>query len=142
MLPMYDTEAHDRSPQALALIDAVRQADGLLLASPGYHGAVSGMIKNALDYVEDLRTAERPYLTGRPVGLISVAHGWQTAVGTLHQLRSIVHALRGWPSPLGVAVNDSAGLIGADAAQSDPNIVRQLETVGREIAEMAALLKR
>ena len=41
---------------------AYRWADGLLVASPGYHGGISGMMKNALDYVEDLRADERVYL--------------------------------------------------------------------------------
>ncbi len=140
MLPIYDTETADRTPGTTALIDAIRRADGLIIASPGYHGGISGMIKNALDYVEDLRRDDRPYLDGRPVGLIGVAHGWQTAVGTLHQLRQVVHSLRGWPSPLGVAINDSSGLMGTDASDSDETVVRQLQTMGEQVAEMAALL--
>ncbi len=140
MLPIYDTESSDRTPETAALLDAVRRADGLIIASPGYHGGVSGMLKNVLDYIEDLRKDERPYLDGRTVGVIGVAHGWQTAVGTLHQLRQAVHSLRGWPTPLGVAINDAAGLIGADASDSDETVVRQLQTMGEQVAEMAALL--
>jgi FMN reductase len=41
----------------------VERADGIVIASPGYHGGISGMVKNALDYLEDLRDAPRPYLT-------------------------------------------------------------------------------
>lgn len=140
MLPIYDTESSDRTPETTGLLDAVRRADGLIIASPGYHGGVSGMLKNVLDYVEDLRRDERPYLDGRAVGLIGVAHGWQTAVGTLHQLRQVVHSLRGWPTPLGVAINDSSGLIRTDASDSDETVVRQLQTMGVQVAEMASLL--
>lgn len=140
MLPIYDTESSGRTPETSALVDAVRRADGLIIASPGYHGGVSGMLKNVLDYVEDLRRDERPYLDGRAVGLIGVAHGWQTAVGTLQQLRQVVHSLRGWPTPLGVAINDSSGLIRTDASDSDETVVRQLQTMGEQVAEMAALL--
>lgn len=142
MLPIYDTETSDRTPETAALIDAVRRADGLIIASPGYHGGVSGMLKNVLDYVEDLRRDERPYLDGRAVGLIGVAHGWQTAVGTLQQLRQVVHSLRGWPTPLGVAINDASGLIRTDASDSDETVVRQLQTMGEQVAEMAARLHR
>ena len=140
MLPIYDTESSDRTPETASVVDAVRRADGLIIASPGYHGGVSGMLKNVLDYVEDLRRDDRPYLDGRPVGLIGVAHGWQTAVGTLQQLRQVVHSLRGWPTPLGVAINDSSGLIRTDASDSDETVVRQLQTMGEQVAEMAALL--
>jgi FMN reductase len=98
-------------------LDAVRQADGIVICSPGYHGGVSGLVKNALDWVEELRTDERPYFDGRAVGLIVVADGWQATMTTLTSLRSIVHALRGWPTPLGVAINaaDPASVAGAEA---------------------------
>jgi FMN reductase len=141
LVPLYDTETSDRTPETVAIIDALRQADGVLIASPGYHGSFSGMVKNALDYAEDLRHDARPYLEDRAVGLIAVAHGWQTAVGTLNQLREVVHALRGWPAPLGVAVNDSAGLIGDDADSTDPAVVRQLMTMGRQVVTFATAMR-
>jgi FMN reductase len=138
MLPIYDTESAERDPGTRAFVEAVRAADGLLLSSPGYHGAMSGMIKNALDYVEDLRNDERPYLDGRAIGLIAVAHGWQTAVGTLNQLRQVAHSLRAWPAPLGVAINDSVGAIGDGPDTTDPSALRQLQTVGRQVVQFAA----
>jgi FMN reductase len=141
LVPLYDTETSDRTPETVAIIDALRRADGVLIASPGYHGSFSGMVKNALDYAEDLRHDDRPYLEDRAVGLIAVAHGWQTAVGTLNQLREVVHALRGWPAPLGVAVNDSAGLIGDDADSTDPAVVRQLVTMGRQVVTFATAMR-
>lgn len=141
LLPIYDTETTDRTPETIALVDALRRADGVLIASPGYHGSISGMVKNVLDYAEDLRHDDRPYLEDRAVGLISVAHGWQTAVGTLNQLREVVHALRGWPAPLGVAINDSAGLIGDDADTTDPAVVRQCRTMGQQVVTFAIAMR-
>ena len=67
---------------------ALRDADAVVVGSPGYHGAVSGLVKNALDYIEDLREDPRVYLDNTPWGCISCAYGWQAAVGTLGQLRS------------------------------------------------------
>jgi FMN reductase len=141
MLPIYDTESDDRTPDTHTLVEAMRSADGVLIASPGYHGSVSGMVKNALDYAEDLRFDARPYLEHRAVGLISVAHGWQTAVGTLNQLRLVVHALRGWPTPLGVAINDAAGLIGTEVEGTDPAVLRQLRTMGQQVMDFAAVMR-
>lgn len=104
-LPFYEPDQAVRTAEARELVDAMRRADALVIGSPGYHGGVAGMIKNALDYAEDLRDDERPYFHGRPVGCIATAAGWQGAASTLASLRSIVHALRGWPTPLGVLVN-------------------------------------
>ena len=92
----------------IRLLDAVRVCDGLIIASLCYHGSVSGLVKNALDHLEELRTAERPYLEGRPVGCIVIADGVQAVGTTLSSLRSIVHALRGWPTPFGLAMDSRA----------------------------------
>jgi FMN reductase len=100
-LPMY--APGPRGARAAALVDALRHADGVILASPAYHGTISGLVKNALDYAEDLR--EAGYLDGLAVGCIAAAGGPQAAASTLTGLRTVVHALRGWPTPLGVAVD-------------------------------------
>lgn len=102
-LPMYTGASDD--PAVHKMVDAVRVADAVVIATPGYHGGMSGLVKNALDHLEALREDDRPYLDGRPVGLIVAASGWQACGTTLDSARSVVHALRGWPTPLGVTVN-------------------------------------
>ncbi|MCX8477856.1 MAG: NAD(P)H-dependent oxidoreductase [Sphingomonas sp.] len=86
-------------------LEALRTADAVIVGSPGYHGTLSGLVKTALDYVEQLRGDERVYLDGLPVGLIATAGGWQASVSTLQALRTITHSLRGWPTPMGLAIN-------------------------------------
>jgi len=139
VLPLYDPEKRDRSDRAAALVAALREADALLIATPGYHGTVSGMVKNALDYVEDLRDDDRSYLSGLPVGCIAVAHGWQASVATLQTLRTCAHALRGWPTPMGAALNASMpGLFDrTTGACMDESARFQLETVGRQVVDFA-----
>jgi FMN reductase len=104
-LPIYDPQDEEGVDARRELVDAVRQADGVIISSPGYHGSISGLIKNALDGLEDLRADQRPYLDGRAVGLIVTADGWQAGGSTLAALRAIVHALRGWPTPFGALLN-------------------------------------
>ena len=132
-LPLFSPSDGQRSPEALELIEAVRVADGLIIASPGYHASISGMVKNALDYLEDLSDDERPYLAGRGVGCIATGAGWQAAVSTLAAVRSIVHALRGWPTPLGAAINTAPG----GTAEDERRASFQLETIGAEVVEFA-----
>ena len=116
-LPPYHSGA--RLPdEARDYVEAVRRADALVISSPGYHGTVSGLVKNALDYLEELRGDQRPYLDGRAVALVAVARGWQASVATLGTLRQVVHALRGWPTPLGLSINSSATTFD-DAGRTD-----------------------
>jgi FMN reductase len=137
VLPFYDPAAPERSPLANRLVEELRAADGVVLVSPGYHGAISGLVKNALDYIEDMRDDPRPYLHGRAVGCVAIAHGWQASVNTLVSLRSIVHALRGWPTPLGATVNSRNVLFGPDGNCSDEQVAESLRTIGQQVVEFA-----
>ncbi len=137
VLPFYDPAVLDRSGLAHRLVAALREADGVVLVSPGYHGTVSGLVKNALDYVEDLRADPRPYLDGRAVGCVAMALGWQASVTTLTALRSIVHALRGWPTPLGAALNSVEVNFDDRGVPSDPTVERTLRTIGEQVVQFA-----
>ncbi|RLK59943.1 NADPH-dependent FMN reductase [Actinokineospora cianjurensis] len=137
VLPFYDPAVPDRTDAARRLVDELREADGVILVSPGYHGTVSGLVKNALDYVEDLREDERVYLDGRAVGCVATAAGWQAAVNTLTALRSVTHALRGWPTPLGAAINTIGTKFDETGGCTDPNVPTTLRTIGLQVAEFA-----
>ncbi len=136
-LPHYAPESEQRTDEQRELIEAVRRADALIIATPGYHGGVSGLVKNALDTLEDLRDDERPYLDGRAAGCIVTAYGWQAAGSVLTSLRSIVHALRGWPTPFGAGINTLETRFDSADSCSDPKVAEQLATVGRQAAEFA-----
>jgi FMN reductase len=136
-LPMYVPGAAGRGERARALVAALGRADGVIVASPAYHGTVSGLVKNALDHVEDLREARRPYLDGRAVGCVAAAGGWQAAGTTLVGLRSVVHALRGWPTPLGVAVNTSEAVFGRDGALADPSALAAIDVMAAQVVDFA-----
>ncbi len=136
-LPHFAPENRERNEEQRQMVEMVRRADGLIIASPGYHGGVSGLVKNALDLLEDLREDERPYLDGRAVGCVAVSAGWQAAVSTLAALRSIVHALRGWPTPLGATLNTAQPIFDSTGACTDPKVAEQLATVGQQVVAFA-----
>jgi FMN reductase len=139
-LPMYAPERPERTDEAADFIAEVARADGMIIGSPGYHGGVSGLIKNALDYIEDLREADPPYLHDRPVGCLVCADGWQAAMTTLVSLRSTVHALRGWPTPLGVAINTAEPVFADDGTIGDDTIANQLDMLGGQVVDFAVRL--
>ena len=131
-LPHYRGEGYGIQDGA-EFVEAVRQADGLIISAPGYHGSISGLVKNALDYLEDLAKDERPYLDGRAVGLIATAYGDQATMSTMQTLRSIVHALRGWPTPMGATIRTYRGLFSPDGECLDERARGQLELVGKQV---------
>ena len=138
-IPMYSPETAARSAAALELISRLRSSHGVLVSSPGYHGSISGLIKNALDYVEDMRGDDAVYFDGRAVGCVASAYGWQATGSTLAALRSIAHALRGWPTPVGVAINTSVKVFDSDGACLDAAIGKQLELMAQQVVEFARM---
>jgi len=137
VLPMYDPVSTARTPEAERLVAAFRRCNGVIIASPAYHGSVSGLVKNVLDYTEDLSSDTRVYFDGLAVGCIACAGGWQAAGQTLAALRAITHSLRGWPTPLGAMINTSGKLFDENGNCMELSTRLQLETVGRQVVHFA-----
>ncbi|HZG83431.1 NADPH-dependent FMN reductase [Paenibacillus sp.] len=96
-LPMYAPDEDGVHPNAARMIAAVREADGLVFATPEYHGSVSGALKNALDYL----SADE--VRGKPVLSVSSAGG-AVGVSSLTQLQAIIRGLHGINSPEWVSI--------------------------------------
>jgi FMN reductase len=140
-LPAYAPGATSNA-RANRITAELGRADGIILGTPGYHGGLSGLVKNALDYTEDLRSNKRPYLEDRPVGCVVTAAGEQGAVTTLAALRSVVHALRGWPTPLGVTIVTSDQVFDAAGNCICPRIETQLRMLSQQVLDFARLRAR
>lgn len=138
----FDPRHNARSESAQALVEALRRADGLVISTPSYHGGISGLIKNAFDFVEDLADDPRIYLDGRAVGCIVCAYGAQAMGSTLSSLRAMVHALRGWPTPYGATIVAGQGVFEAAADAGDSDAVRACHTVAEQVVEFARMKRQ
>jgi FMN reductase len=137
-LPHFNPGPAGPSPEQAELTEAVRLADGIILATPGYHGSLSGVVKNALDTLELTRNDERPYFHGKPVGIIITADGAQAGGTTLMAVRAIIHAMRGWPTPFGASLN-SANLFDPDGECRESRDAWQIATVAEQVMEFARM---
>jgi FMN reductase len=138
-LPPFDPADGERGPEAKALVTALRRADGIIFSSPSYHGSVSGLLKNAIDYVEDMRADGRVYLADRAVGIIVCADGIQAMGSTLASLRAIAHALRAWPTPFAAVVNSEARPFGPDGLCRSAEVEQSLRLVAAQVVEFAQM---
>jgi FMN reductase len=131
-LPVFDPRPGKDTEAQHELVQAVREADGIILATPSYHGSLSGLIKNALDTLELTRDDPAPYFQDRPVGAVVTADGPQASGTTLMALRSIIHAMRGWPTPYGAALVTTPNLL-------DEASAFKLSTVAKQVVEFARM---
>ncbi|WP_454749042.1 NADPH-dependent FMN reductase [Ciceribacter selenitireducens] len=136
-LPLYSPDTAERSEAAARLVALMRECDGVVICSPAYHGSVSGLVKNAIDYTEDMNRDARVYFDGLPVGCIACGAGWQAAGQTLAALRAIAHALRGWPTPMGGMINSTQPIFDAEGTCVDASVRFQLDTIADQVTEFA-----
>ena len=136
-LPLYVPGRTERTEDECAFISAVSDCDGVIVASAGYHGSITGPIKNALDLLEDLARDDRPYLDGCAFGAIVSAFGWLACGTTLVTLRSIAHALRAWPTPYGAAFVAQGRVFEDDGTALDAKLGEQIALVAKQVVDFA-----
>jgi FMN reductase len=138
-LPMYrpGRPLEDYGPEVRGFVEALREADAVILSTAAYHGTLAGVTRNALDFVHFLRRDERPYLEGRVVRLICTAGGDRAAASTTDAMVHVVHALRGVVAPQVVMIGQAWRHADAGGNITDEGSGRRLERLGRLIVEMA-----
>jgi len=102
-------------PDVEVLRRTVKAADGLILATPEYHGGVSGILKNALDLMSF------DELSGKVVGPISVLGG-QVNSNALNQLRLIARWVHAWVIPEQIAIGQAWNAFSGDGKLKDPKL--------------------
>ena len=116
------------------LRDKVKTADGLILATPEYHGSVSGVLKNALD----LMSFE--HLSGKVAGLISVLGG-QSNSNALNDLRIIVRWVHGWVIPEQIAVGQAWQAFDSEGKIKDEKLSQRFDGFAKSLVDNSAKLK-
>ena len=87
-LPIFTGVPHQyETEEVQELIEKIEKADGILLATPEYHGAMSGALKNALDFLNSA------YFAHKPVALLAVSGGGKGGINALNNLRTVTRAL-------------------------------------------------
>lgn len=91
-IPMYnaDLDGDDNPEPIVAFKSAIRDCDGLVLASPEYNYGVSGVLKNALDWAS--RPGYQSVLRGKPVLIVTSSPGMVGGARAQEQLRQTLTA--------------------------------------------------
>jgi NAD(P)H-dependent FMN reductase len=133
-LPLYDPseirsdEFSSNNNNVLEKITtALRWADVFVLASPDYHGSMSGGMKNFLDYFWE-------EFAGKTFGYIIASH--EKGLTVADQMRTAVRQCYGWSMPYNISINgekdfDSKGnLVNSALAKRIKMLARDLVTYG------------
>lgn len=130
-LPIYegDLDKEDYPLVVKNFIKKVAAADGIILASPEYHGSVSGVLKNALDYIGARE------MSGKLAAIIGTAGSQLGASNTVNTLHQICRNLHAWPLPQSPTIPAAYEAFNQDGSLKDEKLQERLEKLGLKLAE-------
>jgi FMN reductase len=121
-------------PDVEKLRETVRNADGLILATPEYHGSVSGVLKNALDLMDF------EHLSGKVAGLISILGG-QSNSNALNDLRIILRWVHGWVIPEQIAIGQAYNAFTAEGKIKDEKLSQRFDQFAQSLVDNTRKLR-
>jgi FMN reductase len=121
-------------PDVMRLRETVQNADGLILATPEYHGGVSGVLKNALDLMSF------DQLSGKVTGLISVLGG-QANSNALNEMRLIMRWVHAWVIPEQIAIGQSWKAFNDEGKLLDEKLSERFDRFAESLVENTRKLR-
>ena len=115
------------------LREEVKQAHGIILGTPEYHGGYSGVLKNALDLMgfEEFE--------GKMLGLLGVSGGAMGAFGAMNSLREVGRALHAWVVPEQASIPQAWQEFDDAGNLKNPKLDERVRQVGQQVARFAYL---
>lgn len=104
-------------PDVAMLRSEMKSARGLVLATPEYHGSISGVLKNALDLLSE------EHIRGKVCGIIVVLGG-PFSIGASDVIRQICHQLHAWTLPKELYIPYADQAFDSEGKLADP-VLRQ-----------------
>ena len=134
-LPMVGEDGCWSHPNVKAYKEMADSADAFVLSSPEYHGTMSGVMKNNLDWLSFDQTS------GKVFGLMSTLGG-QTNSNTLNHMRIAARWIHGWVVPEQVAVGNIKNAFDDSGNLVDESIHDRVSRLAESIVTSTAKLRR
>ena len=129
VLPLYDPSA-PASKEVEHTTEAIAWADAVILASPDYHGSMSGALKNFLDYFYE-------EFAGKVFGYIVASH--EKGLTVMEQMRTAIRQCYGWSMPYGVSINGPQDFTGDEIRNT--RLSNRLRMMARDLVVYGRLLR-
>lgn len=140
-IPLYNEDVEARGiPEAVQqLADVVAKADGLVIASPEYNFSISGVLKNAIDWLS--RVKPQP-LKDKPVALLSATAGPVGGARHQYELRKVLGCLEACVLPRPeIFIGACHEKFDADGRLIDPKASTLITEQMRAFAQCITLLR-
>lgn len=130
-LPLYDPNENQSNIELQNIEEAVKWADAFILATPDYHGSMSGTMKNFLDYFWS-------EFAGKTFSYICASH--EKGLTVMDQMRTAVRQCYGWSLPYGISVNGEDDLKNRKIVNQ--GLKSRLEMLARDLVIYGNLIRQ
>jgi azobenzene reductase len=141
-MPLFNGEEEQASnPVVRSLRQSVLEADAVILLSPEYHSAMSGALKNTLDFLGSTQFLHKP------VGLIAIAGGGKGGINCVNNMRTVMRGVYANAIPRQLVLDpntfdyDHDGLV-KEAAEQIAGLIEELKMyaiIGNEIKAQSVM---
>ena len=144
-MPLYDGDVerdHGLPPNAKVFKRLLIDHHGFLIGSPEYNSAISGVLKNAIDWASRPEPNEPALVAfkGKVAGLVSASPGHLGGIRGLAVLRSILSNIGVIVMPTQMAISRANDAFEPDGELKDERHQAAVESVGAEVVSIAAKL--
>tara|TARA_B100000945_G_C20406915_1_gene610530 strand:+ start:1707 stop:2252 length:546 start_codon:yes stop_codon:yes gene_type:complete len=134
-LPLVGEEGSWENKNVAEFQNLATEVNAYLLSSPEYHGCMSGVMKNQLDWIYN------KHVGGKAFALMSTLGG-QSNSNTLNQMRIAVRWIHGWAIPEQIAVPNIKEAFNDDGLLNDEKLIERLENTMKALFDAALMLKK
>ena len=132
-LPLYDDSWEQKQlPEVIRWKELATKADAFFLVTPDYHNGMSGVLKNAIDYLGG------SHFRGKPAAIAALAGGGKGGINALNNLRLVLRGVYSLVLPDQVVVDKHQ--VNEQFQIIDPAIAERVEALAAELFAMSKLM--
>lgn len=133
-LPFFGEDGCWSHPVVEEYTGLASSSDAFILSSPEYHGTMSGVMKNHLDFLSFDQTTDKAF------GLMSTLGG-QSNSNTLNHMRIAVRWIHGWAVPEQVSVGNVESAFDDDGNLMDEKLDQRVRDLVASVVKTAEYLR-
>jgi NAD(P)H-dependent FMN reductase len=142
-IPLFNEDLEQQAtPKGVqALKEKIAQADGLIVASPEYNGSISGVLKNALDWVSRTAPDHKPAFRDTTVALVSTSPGGLGGIRGLSHARDVFVGMGALVLSNQLAIGSAYQMFDQQGQLTDEGMQGRVEELAQTLVSVTAKLK-
>ena len=129
-LPFYHERSRGNNSNIDLATEMVKGSEAIILATPDYHGSMSGSLKNFLDHFWS-------DFAGKTFGYICASH--EKGLTVMDHMRTAIRQCYGWSLPYGISINSTQDF-NSNREITNSRLLMRLNSFSRDLVIYGSLI--